>query len=311
MIDNNANTLVSVVVITYNSAAFILDTLESIKSQSYNNIELVISDDCSTDNTVELCQKWIRDNGDLLSGVKLVSTPKNMGVSGNCNCGIKASNGKWIKLVAGDDQLTHDSVEEYLKYMMAEKKEICSSQLLLFSDDKVDLSAEQKAYDYFNDLIINTHQVQLRMIRTKLYIPSPAIFFSRKLFDEVGGFDERFPFCEEWPFFYKILEKGYHIGFLEKELVRYRIVDGSLSRNGNMINKRVFDDVKKYFYKVRVYKLLRRMMIDVVWQESLKYAYMEKRYLSGRKYSASILAIKFFIIFNPFRPFALLKYVLK
>ncbi len=58
--DKSRETLVSIVVITYNSAKFILETLESSKAQTYKNIELIISDDCSTDNTVEICQQWIR-----------------------------------------------------------------------------------------------------------------------------------------------------------------------------------------------------------------------------------------------------------
>lgn len=54
--------LVSVSVITYNSAKTVLETLESIKAQTYQNLELIVSDDCSTDNTVELCRNWIEQN---------------------------------------------------------------------------------------------------------------------------------------------------------------------------------------------------------------------------------------------------------
>ena len=51
--------LVSVVVITYNSEKYILETLESIKTQSYKNLELIISDDCSKDDTVMICRDWL------------------------------------------------------------------------------------------------------------------------------------------------------------------------------------------------------------------------------------------------------------
>ena len=50
--------LVSIVVITYNSAEYVLETLESAKAQTYQNIELIVSDDCSADNTVETCSRW-------------------------------------------------------------------------------------------------------------------------------------------------------------------------------------------------------------------------------------------------------------
>ena len=54
--------LVSVAVIAYNSAEYILETLESIKAQTYDKIELIVSDDCSLDGTVEICHKWIDAN---------------------------------------------------------------------------------------------------------------------------------------------------------------------------------------------------------------------------------------------------------
>ena len=56
------NPLVSVILVTYNSAKFVTETLESIKEQSYDNIELIITDDCSFDGTVEVCNNWIEKN---------------------------------------------------------------------------------------------------------------------------------------------------------------------------------------------------------------------------------------------------------
>ena len=58
----NNNPLVSIIVITYNSAKFVLETLESAKAQTYQNIELIISDDGSTDNTVQICREWLKNN---------------------------------------------------------------------------------------------------------------------------------------------------------------------------------------------------------------------------------------------------------
>ena len=55
------NPLVSVVVITYKSANTILETLESFKQQTYKNIELIVSDDCSPDHTVEVVEEWIKN----------------------------------------------------------------------------------------------------------------------------------------------------------------------------------------------------------------------------------------------------------
>ena len=60
------NLLVSVCVLAYNSSKYILETLNSIKNQTYDTIELIISDDCSTDDTVALCTQWINRNFEVI-----------------------------------------------------------------------------------------------------------------------------------------------------------------------------------------------------------------------------------------------------
>jgi alpha-1,3-rhamnosyltransferase len=68
--------LVSIVVITYNSSDYVLETLESAKDQTYKNIELIISDDCSTDNTVEICKNWLEENKERFKHTELITVKK-------------------------------------------------------------------------------------------------------------------------------------------------------------------------------------------------------------------------------------------
>ena len=65
--------LVSVSVITYNSSKTVLETLESVKTQTYPNIELIISDDCSPDNTVEVCREWIEQNKERFVRIEILA----------------------------------------------------------------------------------------------------------------------------------------------------------------------------------------------------------------------------------------------
>ena len=111
----NNSPLVSVVIITYNSSRLVLETLESIKSQTYKNLELVVSDDCSNDDTVNVVKEWVRCNKQYFSNTKIVIGEKNKGISANCNNGVRAASGEWIKLLAGDDKLEPFAIEEYMK----------------------------------------------------------------------------------------------------------------------------------------------------------------------------------------------------
>ena len=99
------NKLVSVRVVSYNSAQTILDTLESIRKQTYQNIELIVSDDCSKDNTVELVYNWLEANKSRFVRTELITVPFNTGTSANVNRSIKACHGEWIKGIAADDIL--------------------------------------------------------------------------------------------------------------------------------------------------------------------------------------------------------------
>ncbi len=68
-------------VITYNSSKFVNETLESAKNQSYENIELIVSDDCSTDDTVEICKNCIERNMQRFTRTELLTVKKNTGTS--------------------------------------------------------------------------------------------------------------------------------------------------------------------------------------------------------------------------------------
>lgn len=109
--------LVSVSVLTFNSGKYVIETLESIKNQGYRNLELIVTDDCSTDDTVVLCNRWINENKGRFVRCLVVTSTVNTGISANQNRGIKECHGDWIKNIAGDDLLMPDCIENNLIYV--------------------------------------------------------------------------------------------------------------------------------------------------------------------------------------------------
>ena len=136
---NDNNPLVSIIVITYNSSKYVLETLESVKTQIYQNIELIVSDDCSTDDTVGICRNWIAQNEGRFVQTKLIVAPENKGIAANCNRGVKAAKGERVKLIAGDDILTSDSIQLFMNY-------ICNH-----TDAKIIASVAQPFKDVFSE----------------------------------------------------------------------------------------------------------------------------------------------------------------
>lgn len=94
--------LVSIIVITYNSSKYVLETLESARAQTYQNLELIVSDDASQYDTVEICQAWLEENGDRFVRAELVTVEENTGIPANCNRGVRKAKGEWVKLIAGN-----------------------------------------------------------------------------------------------------------------------------------------------------------------------------------------------------------------
>lgn len=225
------NPLVSIPVITYNSATTVIDTLESIKAQTYPNIELIISDDCSEDNTIALCRNWIEKNSYRFVRTEIITVEKNTGPTANGDRSIRACNGEWIKILAGDDQLKADCVAEFMNYVQSHPEcQICICDLDLFSTE-VEISKEHYArYRHYTELAMGDLDSQQREILRDSFLPGPAWFFSKILFDEMGGYDisGKYP-GEEWTFTTKVLFNNYRFYVIDKKLVKYRVSPTSIS----------------------------------------------------------------------------------
>ena len=238
---NNNQPLVSVPVITYNSAKFVLETLESIKAQTYQNIELIISDDCSTDNTVELCKQWVEQNKNRFVRTQIITSEVNTGVSANLNRAEDACQGEWVKGIAGDDLLMPNCIADCVEYVQQHPNVIyLFGRIEVFgASEEQNKYFSEKVFDYsFFDLDVDG---QLdRLVFVENCVPASTCFYNRKKSIVLGvRNDERIPLLEDWPKWISVLEKGVKLEFMDKVVVKYRIHDGSLSTSSRpSINSR-------------------------------------------------------------------------
>ena len=106
--------LVSIITPSYNSAEFISETIESIIAQTYTNWELLITDDCSTDNTSEIVNKYIRKD----NRVKFFQLPQNSGAGVARNNSIKEAKGRFLAFCDSDDAWYPNKLEKQLSFML-------------------------------------------------------------------------------------------------------------------------------------------------------------------------------------------------
>ncbi len=239
--------LVSVCVITYNSSKTVLETLESIKAQTYPNIELIVSDDCSKDNTVELCREWVEKNKDRFVRTEILTIEKNTGVAANCNRGNVACQGEWIKGIAGDDILMPSCIQECMDYVTAHPDTIyLFSMVKPFCGD----GAERKEVSIpinYNFFSMSVEEQYNYLIFVRNEIPAPTAFYNKSAVAQLGlHYDERIPMMEDWPQWVNLLKKGVRFHFIDKELVMYRQSEASISTSS--VRSRAFNESLALFY---------------------------------------------------------------
>jgi alpha-1,3-rhamnosyltransferase len=220
--------LVSVPVITYNSSKTVVETLDSIYNQIYPNLELIVSDDCSTDNTVEICRDWIEVHKDRFARTKLLTVEKNTGVSANCNRAEAACRGEWVKEIAGDDMLLPNCVGDYVDYVKVKPEAIyVFGKMKFFGTTDGNYSQYEKIFDYSFFSLSSQEQLH-KLIFERNYIPAATAFYNiRKLRDmNLNGNDERIPMLEDFPKWIRLLQNGMTFHFLDKEVVCYRVNTG-------------------------------------------------------------------------------------
>ncbi len=228
------NPLVSIIVVTYNSSLFVRETLESAKRQSYNNIELIITDDASTDDTVKVCREWIANNKNRFVRVELKTVEQNTGIAKNCNRGLNMANGEWLKYIAGDDILMDDCIKDYLIFI-DENKDISfiTSHIQTIDESGNSINAEEFDYDALQKYFFSkSAQKQLKTYaRLPIFLNSPAFFIRKEAINKAGGFDERFKIYEDICLIYRMNINNYRIYNLEKTTVKYRIHENAISRS--------------------------------------------------------------------------------
>lgn len=240
--------LVSVVVVSYNSADTVIETLDSVLNQTYKNIELILSDDFSQDNTVSIATEWFNQHKNVfLGGAYLLAAEKNQGVCGNFNKAIRLSKGKWIKIIAADDILLPNCCEDYVNYALKNPEaHFMTSYVDYYSNTfiKENRFRSNVAVSYLS-IFDQSAEVQLREMAYKIFVMAPTMFFSRFVFDAVGGFNEEYMY-EDHPFYINLLENGFKLYFVDATTVGYRIHNSTCNSNLKLFNYKFVQESKRF-----------------------------------------------------------------
>lgn len=228
---NSDKPTVTVAVITYNSSKTVVETLDSVLAQTYPNLELIVSDDASTDNTVHICRNWIEKNRDRFLDTQLLTVEKNTGVSANMNRAWDACKTKWLKDIAGDDLLFPRCIEENIAYVGEHPDTvIVFSRAKIFESrgrKKVWLRETWHDYGFFN---LSQEEQYHYLIYHGNKLPASSCFYNLNRLKELDiRNDERIPLLEDYPKWLMLARKKVRFDYFNSSTVGYRHDSSSLS----------------------------------------------------------------------------------
>jgi len=207
---------VSIILPTYNGSQYISSLLDSILLQTYKDIEYIIIDDKSTDNTVKIIQNYIKKD----SRINLYINPVHLGINKNYERGIKLAKGNYVFLCDQDDLWDRKKVKKMVN-------KIEQGYDLVYSDLKVINSDGNLISKSFHRLIC-TNNLQSKNIAKYLLFRNItngcSICFRRELIDDIIPFPDNVIY--DWWLMFKVSLK-YKIGKLDEQLISYRIHDSN------------------------------------------------------------------------------------
>lgn len=215
--------LVSVIIPTHNRADKIEMSINSVLNQTYQNIEIIIVDDCSSDNTKNVIEKIILEN----SYIKFYQLKENGGPAKARNYGVQHANGEYIAFHDDDDEWHSDKLEIQMCCMLANKEIDMTFGKMARYRNRVflnivnqDLDWDRLKENFFQEILLDN------------YVGAPTIVMKKNSFDKIGGFNENLKCIEDWEFAIRAF-KFLLVEFIPTPLMDVHVHDNSVTNNIN------------------------------------------------------------------------------
>jgi len=231
--------MVSIIIPTYNSGKYLLEAIESCLNQTYKNIEIIVIDDGSTDNTKYLLKNYIEE------GKIKYFYQQNRGRSAARNLGLEKASGEFIQFLDADDYIHHKKIEKQIK---------------LFNKNK-DIGLVYCGAIYIKDNV-QIHKL-LKKVRSKNFLykliqgnflPIHAPIFKSEF---KVKFDEQYSHMEDWDYWIRLVAtSNAKIGYINEFLTYIRVHDNNTSKKDLIMLENELNFVNKYIKEFNDKKIL-------------------------------------------------------
>lgn len=274
--------LISVIVPIYNAQEYLQELLDSINSQVFDNYELILINDGSSDDTEKICKKNLERNSKIRYYKK-----KNTGVSDTRNYGIEKATGKYVCFVDADDVLSENYLNDLVDAISSKDYGLSCCEYKEFSEkifNEEDCSISIEKHEY-----VGEDRYQLIYSKYRGYLWN-KMFIRDVIIDNNIKFDKNIFMCEDMLFIFEYLKCIDKVICVNKKNYNYRIVDNSASKNiKNMKWFSIFNMLDKLIHDKTIYN---QVMFNKVMYSYLVYLYEAKYRLKYNKENVDYLLYK-------------------
>lgn len=247
--------LVSVIVPNYNYSAYVSEAIESALDQSYANIEVIVVDDGSTDDSIRVLEGFG-------SKIKLIKQA-NAGVARARNYGVANSSGEYIAFLDADDLWMPDKIDRQVARLIADP------EVGLVHVGVTEIDGKGQTVGERIDGMEGDVTKELLLLERSVVLGGGSGFIVRRdLFESVGGFDEKLSTSADWDFFVRVSRLA-RLGFVPEPLLRYRLHGSNMHQNVKLMESEMLLGYEKVFgtgnadllgYKRRAFGNFHRML---------------------------------------------------
>jgi glycosyltransferase involved in cell wall biosynthesis len=280
--------LISIIIPTFNRAHLIGETLDSVIAQTYTNWECIVVDDGSNDYTCELLRFYSKKD----SRIQYYQRPKDRPKGANAcrNFGFELSKGEYIHWFDSDDLMTRDNLQEKVSYLTNnEQVDFCISKAVKFEGN-----GRERKFIYSNLNLTVESSLYEDYITGKISILNVTPLWRRKIFESDELYDETLYQYQDLDLYSRIIFKNNRMGIINKELIYIRRFNESIStKNGD------FDLKINSFLKVKGrilnrtpnnYVIVEYILKEVLW--AMRWNLAKKDYSKAAQCLDLVLAYK-------------------
>lgn len=260
------NPKVSIALIAYNQEQFISKSIESILNQSYQNFELLIGDDCSTDMTFEVISSYKDER------IKLFKTEFNIGINGNLNLLVANASGDYVVFIAGDDKLRQNYLATIMKYFKQMPNiDVLYQQLCAIDKDDNYIMGGGDSYYSFVPQRSLEQNLHIAFMQGNIFC-SPGMAMRKRVVDKIFPLPYCFVNFQDYAMHLDIL-RDFNVYVLDEILIDYRISGKNISINNERYLLREdleMNFLMDYFLKIKDVKLLKRVFANELAIDSMQ-----------------------------------------